>query len=97
MLVKMICKNIDRKNMLLYALSMILSIVLDTFFLTALIVNDQYGLGEKAGNMDWLCTIFFLLAGVISVFFTIYSTGYYIRTKNGDYSLLMMLGGSFFL
>lgn len=47
MLVKMICKNIDRKNMLLYALSMILSIVLDTFFLTALIVNDQYGLGEK--------------------------------------------------
>ena len=63
MLVKMICKNIDRKNMLLYALSMILSIVLDTFFLTALIVNDQYGLGEKAGNMDWLCTIFFLLAG----------------------------------
>ena len=94
MLVKMICKNIDRKNMLLYALSMILSIVLDTFFLTALIVNDQYGLGEKAGNMDWLCTIFFLLAGVISVFFTLYSTGYYIRTKNGDYSLLMMLGGS---
>ena len=54
MLVKMVCKNIDRKNMLLYALSMILSIVLDTFFLTALIVNDQYGLGEKAGNMDWL-------------------------------------------
>lgn len=83
MLVKMICKNIDRKNMLLYALSMILSIVLDTFFLTALIVNDQYGLGEKAGNMDWLCTIFFLLAGVISVFFTLYSTGYYIRTKKG--------------
>ena len=80
--------------MLLYALSMILSIVLDTFFLTALIVNDQYGLGEKAGNMDWLCTIFFLLAGVISVFFTLYSTGYYIRTKHGDYSLLMMLGGS---
>lgn len=94
MLVKLICKNIDRKNMLLYALSIILSIVLDTFFLTAFRVNGQYGLREKAGSMDWLCTVFFLIAGAVSVFFTLYATGYYIRTKNRDYSLLMMLGSS---
>ncbi|MDE6220903.1 MAG: hypothetical protein K2G51_10840 [Lachnospiraceae bacterium] len=94
MLVRMVCKNMDRKNMLLYALSIILSVMLDTFFLTALMVNDQYGLDEKAGGMDWLCTVFFLIAGAVSVFFAIYSTGYYVRTKNRDYSLLMMLGGS---
>ena len=41
MLVKMVCKNIDRKNMLLYALSMILSIVLDTFFLTDFAYCEQ--------------------------------------------------------
>ena len=94
MLVKLVCKNIDRKNMLLYALSSILSIVLDTFFLAALMTNEKYGLGEKAGSMDWLCTLFFLIAGAVSVFFTLYSTGYYVRTKNRDYGLLMMLGGS---
>ncbi|MDE7205078.1 MAG: ABC transporter permease [Lachnospiraceae bacterium] len=94
MLVKMVCKNMDRKNMLLYALSIILSIVLDTFFLSALMVNEQYGLGEKAGSMDLLCTLFFLIAGAVSIFFTFYSTGYYVRTKNRDYSLLMMLGSS---
>lgn len=94
MLVRMVCKNIDRKNMLLYALGMILATALETFFLTALMAKEQYGLGEKAGSMDWLCTVFFLAAGAVSVFFTLYSTGYYIRTKNKDYSLLMMLGGS---
>lgn len=94
MLVRMVCKNIDRKNMLLYALGMILATALETFFLTALMAKEQYGLGEKAGSMDWLCTVFFLAAGAVSVLFTLYSTGYYIRTKNKDYSLLMMLGGS---
>ncbi|MDE5697277.1 MAG: hypothetical protein K2I96_07710 [Lachnospiraceae bacterium] len=68
MLVRMVCKTIDRRNMLLYALSMILSVMLDTFFLSALMVRDQYGLDEKAGSMDWLCTVFFLAAGVVSVF-----------------------------
>lgn len=94
MLVRLVCKNIDRKNMLLYSLSMILSIALEVFFLTAFQVNEQYGLREKAGSMDWLCTVFFLIAGAVSVFFTLYATGYYIRTKNRDYSLLMMLGSS---
>ena len=73
MLVKMVRKNMDRKNMLLYALGIVLSIVLDTFFVAALMVNQQYGLNEKSGSMDWPCTLFFLIAGVVSVFFTLYS------------------------
>lgn len=67
MLVKMVCKNINKKNMVLYSLSMILSVVLDVFFLTAYRVSGSYGLGEKAGNMDWLCTMFFLVSGVVSM------------------------------
>ncbi|MCI9036098.1 MAG: hypothetical protein HFJ08_19295 [Lachnospiraceae bacterium] len=57
-------------------------------------VNDRYGLNEKTGSMNWLCTMFFLAAGVMSIFFVLYSTAYYVRTKNKDYSLLLMLGSS---
>ena len=92
MLAKMVYKNMEKKNVLFYSISIALSIVLEIFFLTAFTVKDQYGLNEKAGNMNWLCTMAFLIAGIISVFFIFYSTGYYMKTKNRDYALLLMLG-----
>ena len=94
MLAKMVYKNMDKKNMLLYAFSIILSVALEMVFGTAFMVNDRYGLNEKSGSMNWLCTMFFLAAGVMSIFFVLYSTAYYVRTKNKDYSLLLMLGSS---
>lgn len=94
MLAKMVYKNMDKKNMLLYSFSIILSVALEMVFGTAFMVNDKYGLNEKNGSMNWLCTMFFLAAGVMSIFFVLYSTAYYVRTKNKDYSLLLMLGSS---
>lgn len=94
MLAKMVYKNMDKKNMLLYSFSIILSVALEMVFGTAFMVNDKYGLNEKTGNMNWLCAMFFLAAGVMSIFFVLYSTAYYVRTKNKDYSLLLMLGSS---
>lgn len=94
MLAKMVYKNMDKKNVLLYSFSIILSVALEMVFGTAFMVNDKYGLNEKTGSMSWLCTMFFLAAGVMSIFFVLYSTAYYVRTKNKDYSLLLMLGSS---
>ena len=94
MLAKMVYKNMDKKNMLLYSFSIILSAALETVFGTAFVVNDKYGLNAKNGSMNWLCTMFFLAAGVMSIFFVLYSTAYYVRTKNKDYSLLLMLGSN---
>lgn len=94
MLAKMVYKNMEKKNAFFYSASIVLSIVLEIFFLTAYTINDKYGLNEKAGNMNWLCTMAFLIAGIISVFFILYSTGYYIKTKNRDYALLLMLGSN---
>lgn len=94
MLAKMVYKNMDKKNMLLYSFSIILSVALEMVFGTAFMANDKYGLNEKTGSMNWLCTMFFLAAGVMSIFFVLYSTAYYVRTKNKDYSLLLMLGSS---
>ena len=94
MLAKMVYKNMDKKNVLLYSFSIILSAALEMVFGTAFMVNDKYGLNEKTGSMNWLCTMFFLAAGVMSIFFVLYSTAYYVRTKNKDYSLLLMLGSS---
>lgn len=94
MLAKMVYKNMDKKNVLLYSFSIILSVALEMVFGTAFMVNDKYGLNEKNGSMNWLCTMFFLAAGVMSIFFVLYSTAYYVRTKNKDYSLLLMLGSS---
>ena len=94
MLAKMVYKNMDKKNMLLYSFSIILSAALEMVFGTAFMVNDRYGLNEKTGSMNWLCTMFFLAAGAMSIFFILYSTAYYVRTKNRDYSLLLMLGSS---
>ena len=94
MLAKMVYKNMDKKNVLLYSFSIILSVALEMVFGTAFMVNDKYGLNEKTGSMNWLCTMFFLAAGVMSIFFILYSTAYYVRTKNKDYSLLLMLGSS---
>ena len=94
MLAKMVYKNMDKKNMLLYSFSIILSVALEMALGTAFMVNDRYGLNEKTGSMSWLCTMFFLVAGVMAIFFILYSTAYYVRTKNKDYSLLLMLGSS---
>ena len=94
MLAKMVYKNMDKKNVLLYSFSIILSVALEMALGTAFMVNDRYGLNEKTGSMNWLCTMFFLAAGVMSIFFVLYSTAYYVRTKNKDYSLLLMLGSS---
>lgn len=81
MLAKMVYKNMDKKNVLLYSFSIILSVALEMVFGTAFMVNDKYGLNEKNGSMNWLCTMFFLAAGVMSIFFVLYSTAYYVRTK----------------
>ena len=94
MLTKMVYKSMDKKNMLLYSFSIILSAALEMVFGNAFMINDRYGLNEKTGSMSWLCTMFFLAAGVMSIFFVLYSTAYYVRTKNRDYSLLLMLGSS---
>ena len=94
MLAKLVYKNMDKKNALLYSFSIILSVALEMVFGTAFMVNDRYGLNEKTGSMNWLCNMFFLAAGVMSIFFVLYSTAYYVRTKNKDYSLLLMLGSS---
>lgn len=94
MLAKMVYKNMDKKNVLLYSFSIILSAALEMVFGNAFMINDRYGLNEKNGSMNWLCTMFFLAAGVMSIFFVLYSTAYYVRTKNKDYSLLLMLGSS---
>lgn len=68
MLAKLVYKNMDKKNMLLYSFSIILSVALEMVFGTAFMVNDKYGLNEKTGSMNWLCTMFFLAAGVMSIF-----------------------------
>lgn len=94
MLIKMICKNMDKKNVLLYSFSLFLSAALEMFLGFAFMVNGKYGLHEKAGAMDWVCTMFFLIAGFMAVFFILYATGYYVRAKNKDYSLFLMLGSS---
>ena len=65
---KMVYKSMDKKNMLLYSFSIILSVALEMVFGTAFMVNDKYGLNEKTGSMNWLCTMFFLAAGVMSIF-----------------------------
>ena len=83
MLAKMVYKNMDKKNVLLYSFSIILSVALEMVFGTAFMVNDKYGLNEKTGSMNWLCTMFFLAAGAMSIFFILYSTAYYVRTNFG--------------
>ncbi|MCM1181783.1 MAG: hypothetical protein NC337_00215 [Roseburia sp.] len=94
MLVRLVYKNTDRRNVLLYAFSIILSVALELFLRAALAINGRYGLNEKAGNLGWICMSLFLIAGAVSVFFVLYATGHYVRTKNRDYSLLLMLGSS---
>lgn len=67
MLAKMVYKNMDKKNVLLYSFSIILSAALEMVFGNAFMINDRYGLNEKTGSMSWLCTMFFLAAGVLSL------------------------------
>lgn len=47
MLAKMVYKNMDKKNVLLYSFSIILSAALEMVFGNAFMINDRYGLNEK--------------------------------------------------
>lgn len=54
----------------------------------------QNRLDEKAGGINTLCLFFFAAAFVMSLFFLVYATRFFVRSKNRDYSILLMLGSS---
>ena len=94
MLFKLIYKNMNLKEAKVYSLSIIFSIVLWVIVLSIYQINKQYRLDEKAGGINTLCLFFFAVAIVMSVLFLLYATRFFVRSKNRDYSILLMLGSS---
>lgn len=94
MLFKLIYKNMNLGNGIVYSFSIIFSVILWVIVLSIYQINLQNHLDEKAGGMNALCLFFFTVAFVMSLLFLLYSTRFFVRSKNRDYSILLMLGGS---
>ena len=94
MLFKLIYKNMNFKDVIVYSLSIIFSVILWVIVLSVYRINIQNHLGEKAGGINALCLFFFAVAFVMSLLFLVYATRFFIKSKNKDFSILLMLGGS---
>lgn len=94
MLFKLIYKNMNFKDCIVYSLSIIFSVILWVIVLSVYRINIQNDLDEKAGGINALCLFFFAVAFVMSLLFLVYATRFFVRSKNKDYSILLMLGGN---
>ena len=64
MLFKLIYKNMNFKDVIVYSLSIIFSVILWVIVLSVYRINIQNHLGEKAGGINALCLFFFAVAFV---------------------------------
>ncbi|MCM1540834.1 MAG: ABC transporter permease [Blautia sp.] len=94
MLFKLIYKNMNFKDGIVYSFSIIFSIILWVIVLSVYQINIQNNLDQKAGGIHALCLFFFAVAFMLSLLFLVYATRFFIRSKNRDYSILLMLGSS---
>lgn len=94
MLFKLIYKNMNFNDVIVYSLSIIFSVILWVIVLSVYQINIQNHLGEKAEGINTLCLFFFAVAFVMSLLFLVYATGFFLKSKNKDYSIMFMLGGN---
>lgn len=94
MLFKLVYKNMNFKDVMVYSLSIIFSVILWVIVLSVYRINIQNHLGEKAGGINTLCLFFFAVAFVMSLLFLVYATRFFVKSKNKDYSIMLILGGT---
>lgn len=94
MLFKLVYKNMNFKDVMVYSLSIIFSVILWVIVLSVYRINIQNHLGEKAGGINTLCLFFFAVAFVMSLLFLLYATRFFVKSKNKDYSIMLILGGT---
>lgn len=92
MLFKVIYKNINVRDYLIYFFSCILFVVVTFTLISLLRTNEQIMLGDKRENVRMLFTLYYSIVGFMTLIFMSFSLSFYLRTKSKKLSLLSILG-----
>ena len=92
MLIKIIIKNINVKNYMLYLISSSLLVMIIEVLMTLLIINDAINLGGNSENVKIIISLYYIIVVLVGFNFLVYALSFYTRTRIYDYGLLLVLG-----
>ena len=91
-LIKIVHKSIDFKNLILYFFSCVLFVSIFVTLLAILDINSCINMGADLTNIKIVFSLYYILLAVIAFIFIQFAFAYYTKLRLQDYSLLLILG-----
>ena len=92
--IRIILKNIDKKNYSVYGASMALFTAIIYIISSLIYVNDRVNLGADSENIRIIFSFYYVIISLSGIFFIFYALNYYIKSRFRDYSIFVMIGTS---
>lgn len=91
-LIKIVHKSIDFKNLILYFFSCVLFVSIFVTLLAILNINSCINMGADLTNVKIVFSLYYILLAVIAFIFIQFAFAFYTKLRLQDYSLLLILG-----
>jgi len=91
-LIKIVYKSIDFKNLILYFFSCVLFVSIFVTLFAILDINSCINMGADLTNIKIVFSLYYILLAVIAFIFIQFAFAYYTKLRLQDYSLLLILG-----
>jgi len=91
-LIKIVHKSIDFKNLILYFFSCVLFVSIFVTLLAILDINSCINMAADLTNIKIVFSLYYILLAVIAFIFIQFAFAYYTKLRLQDYSLLLILG-----
>jgi|GEM_PF-2200657 len=91
-LIKIVYKSIDFKNLILYFFSCVLFVSIFVTLFAILDINSCINMGADLTNIKIVFSLYYILLAVIAFIFIQFAFAFYTKLRLQDYSLLIILG-----
>lgn len=91
-MLKIIIKNIDKKNFLVYGISIALFSAIIFIISSLFYINDNVNLGGDSESVKMVFVLYYMIIIISGFMFVIYALKFYIKSRVKEYSLFIILG-----
>lgn len=93
-MIKIIIKNMDKKNYWIYGFSMALFSFIIYIIASLVSINEIVNLGTDSENVRIVFTFYYAVIVCIGLIFIFYALNFYIKSRMKDYAMFIVLGTS---
>lgn len=93
-MIKIIIKNMDKKNYGIYGFSMALFSFIIYIIASLVSINEIVNLGTDSENVRIVFTFYYAVIVCIGLIFIFYALNFYIKSRMKDYAMFIVLGTS---